>query len=336
MKDIFLIMNPGAHSGLSKRSFKKILQLFDENGRKADYCFTSNLHDARDRSREANLQGYKIIVAVGGDGTINAVINGFFNRNGYRISLARFGVIYTGTSPDFNKSYGIPVNISDAVNTILHGNVRSIPVGKISFGTPLSSSRGSENSYSGESHYFVCCANIGLGAHLARKANSGIRKWLGDFCGTLLLLIILLFKFKSFTLNLKENNQEYVTNKMVNLSVGITPFIASGIRVALPSPASGDEFYLLTTKNMTTNHIIPLIYKVYSGKPFQNSSYLQIKFTREVTLSSGTPIEVEADGDPVGFLPCHITLIPGSLELMVPQVQTNPPKEITIEKYPKN
>ena len=70
---------------------------------------------------------------MGGDGTINSVLNGFFDDKGNRISDSRMGVIYTGTSPDFCKSYNIPLNLDETVDTLVAQKCRKIKVGKVTF-----------------------------------------------------------------------------------------------------------------------------------------------------------------------------------------------------------
>lgn len=316
MKDIFLIMNPCSHSGRSRQTFDQIIGLITQSGVDFEYHITLDLEHASLLSRNANLEGFKIIVAVGGDGTINAVVNGFYANNGNRLSDARFGVIYTGTSPDFNKSYNIPVDIEGAIAIILKGKTIAIPVGMISF-KPPDMPDGNGNSYSSSVRYFVCCANIGLGAMLARQANSGIRRKLGDFLGTLLSLIGLLVSFKSFPLICSENGKVIRLSKLINLSVGITPYIASGIRVPVQSNKNGKDFYKLTVQNLNLFRIFPLLRKVYTGKPFKNEDYLSLDYSSQVNLVSTQKVEVEADGDPVGFLPSRISFAGNDLLLIV-------------------
>lgn len=310
MKDFFLIINPGAHSGQSRKTHEKIIRLMEDRHVDFDYHFTKDMDHAILLSRNANLDGYKTIVAVGGDGTINAVVNGFFDHEGERISDANFGVIYTGTSPDFNRSYGIPVAVDQSFDFILKQKTRRIPVGMISFQTAA-------DAESPEVRYFVCCANIGLGAALARRANGGIRRKLGDFWGTFLSLIGLLVYFKTFSANWIENEQETSFNKLTNISIGITPYIASGLMVPLNFPSDKKEFYRLTVRNLNLFRIAPLLKKVYSGKPFKNTEYLSLESTAQIKLSSSSLVEVEADGDPVGQLPCHIRFA-DDLLLIVP------------------
>jgi diacylglycerol kinase family enzyme len=282
-----------------------------KSGATFDFRHTISLDDARILSRQASLGGYKTVVAVGGDGTINAVVNGLFTPDGHRLSEAKFGVIYTGTSPDFNRTYNIPVQIDEAVGTILNGKDLMIPVGRIAFGLP--------NSVAERVRYFVCCANIGLGALLARQANSGIRRKLGDFCGTLLSLIGLLIRFKTFPVICTENGSEVRLEKLTNLSVGITPYIASGIRVPVQFTDREQEFYRMIVHHLNLFRLIPLLRKVYRGKPFENGNYLSLDYSKQVQLSSTVPVEVEADGDPVGFLPCGISFAPYNLPLIVPK-----------------
>jgi diacylglycerol kinase family enzyme len=316
MKDIFLIMNPGSHSGRSQQTFDKIIQLLTIKNIDFERHITRDLDHARLLSKNANLEGFKSIVAVGGDGTINAVVNGFYSSDGHRLSDAKFGVIYTGTSPDFNKSYNIPIEPEEAVAILLKGKILEIPVGMISF----ESAEWPEDHNKLDSspvRYFVCCANIGLGAMLARKANSGIRRKLGDFFGTLLSLIGLLVRFKSFPTLCHENGNDIQLKKLTNLSIGITPYIASGIRIPEQFVKNGKEFYRLTVQNLNLLRIVPLLRKVYSGKPFANSNYLSLSYTRQIQMTSTESVEIEADGDPVGFLPCSIRFATNDLHLLV-------------------
>lgn len=317
MKDIFLIMNPGSHSGRSRQTFDRIIGLITQSGVDFEYHFTLDMDHATLLSRNANQNGYKTIVAVGGDGTINAVANGFYTNDGHRLSDAKFGVIYTGTSPDFNRSYHIPADIDQAVDTILRGKNMTVPVGMISFETPDNPGIIDDRD-SSSVRYFVCCANIGLGALLARQANSGIRRKLGDFWGTLLSLIGLLTRFKTFPVICNENGCEVRLEKLTNLSIGLTPYIASGIRVPVQFADREREFYRMTVHHLNLFRIVPLLRKVYSGKPFENSDYLSLDYSEQIQLSSPKQVEVEADGDPVGLLPCRISFAVDHLPLIVP------------------
>ena len=90
----FLIINPRSRNERSRKTFRKILEEFRKTGMDFDYVFISSYEAIRAESEYANRKGYYAIIAVGGDGTINAAINGFYDENGNRISTPRFGVLY--------------------------------------------------------------------------------------------------------------------------------------------------------------------------------------------------------------------------------------------------
>ena len=272
----FLIMNPGSKGGKSEKRFNLIHKLFE--GYDYSYAVTKTLDDAYFLSKKANADGFNAIIAVGGDGTINRVLNGFYNNQGKRTSAANFGVIYTGTSPDFCKTYNIPINTEKAVKTILNGKMREIDIGKIEFTDGV--------------RYFACCANIGLGASLANNANSGIRKTFGDTMGTFFALIKTLTQYKpiDFSVNGKELKHVY------NLSVGKTYYVASGLKITHELAQNDERFYLLPLHGQVVGNI----YKLYTGKPIKN-----IEYASEIEIKGEG--KVEFDGDEGGELPCIIS-----------------------------
>lgn len=313
MKTI-LIINPYSRSGKSAKLSKRIISYLSQKNFSFEVTYLNNFDDAYHLSRKANIESYDNIVAVGGDGTINKVLNGFFDENGNRISNARFGVIYTGTSPDFCKSYNIPTNIIKASDIIINPKTIQIPIGKITY--QITNAESSFYSKS-ETRYFACCANIGLGASLARKANSGIRAWAGDFGGTLISLLGILIKYRGTDYQISKDGIEDVYPNVINLSVGITSNIASGI-IVYKKPGSGDDkLYVLKASNVRFSNVFKLLKLAYSGKEFENKDYLSVDYCKEILIDyNNEHPEVEFDGDPAGFLPCTIELAKDKLSIL--------------------
>jgi len=311
-----LVLNPGSHSGRSRKKFNRIFRLLTSAGIRYDYRITRSLQDAYNISLEMNGKAYDAILAVGGDGTINAVINGFFDSEGRRRSNTKFGVIYTGTSPDFCKSYHIPTNLEQAVEQIITGKTIKIPIGKITLSSHSSEKEGGSGGLNGV-RYFACCANIGLGAALARRANSGIRKGLGDFAGTFVSLIATLIFYKANSFIRVVDGKTEKIERMFNTSVGLTRFIASGIKIHHVPEKHPGMFYCMTVKKLKPGNIFPLLKKVYSGKPFRNSSYLSIVYCSKIEFyKNDLNPELEFDGDPAGYLPCKIEMANDALDLL--------------------
>ncbi|MDD3626758.1 MAG: diacylglycerol kinase family protein [bacterium] len=317
----YFIMNPGSRGGSSRRKFKKIFEILEEERIDYQYTITTSLPEIYSISRRANEEGYNIITAVGGDGTINEVISGFFKEDGTRISKAKLCVIYTGTSPDFCKSYGIPYkNIEKAMNSLLENKSREIEIGKITFTKEridLKSGDPVDNLTSPAVRYFACCANIGFGAVLAEYSNSGIRKYLGDFLGTFFSMLRSLISYRSGRYLLKVDGIAQEVYNIHNISIGKTFYIASGIKVRNDLKEMKKHFYILTISNLTFFRIPKIIYGIYSGKQIRNSKIFNLSYGDKVEIAF-SPVNsgIEFDGDPHGYLPCRIEPASDNIEII--------------------
>lgn len=304
----FLIINPGSKHN---RGAKFIPELFAElNKRKIDfeYRLTKSLEDAYHFSKKANENGAEVIVAIGGDGTINKVTNGFFDDIGKRISNAKLGVIHTGTSPDFCKSYGIPTKSSLALETLLKGHTKEISVARVEFHTKNGQSK---------IGYFTCCASFGLGSQVARNSNLGIRKYLGDTMGTFFSILISLCGYKPSALKMFCDGKEELIEQNFNTFIGKTTFVASGMKVSHQLLHDDKRLYILSLKMINLRNIVPALRAIYSGKAISNQDYLSFSYARTIEILRGhTNNEIEFDGDPQGFLPCRISIAKDNLELI--------------------
>ena len=300
----FLILNPGSRSGNSKKNFKIIVDTFNKAKVDFEYKITNELEDAYYFSKEANLRNvYETIVAVGGDGTINKVLNGFYDENGLRVSKSKFAVIYTGTSPDFCKSYNIPISIWEAMQAILMNETKKIEIGKISY---INSNIDNKKSFVfNKVRYFACCTNIGIGASIARFSNK-YRKYTGDFVGTFLSMIVSLMNFESGSYKVIFDEYEKEFKNVVNISIGKTKYIASGIKVKNNIEFGSKKFYCMVVKNLNLLNFVKLIKQIYTGK-IKNSEYLEFYYLNKVYIERIDKCgEIEFDGDPAGYIPCII------------------------------
>ena len=237
-----IIFNPGSKGGKSARRRGVIERLLKARGISYDWKTTTCLQDAYNYSAWANGKGYGCIVAIGGDGTISQVLSGFYDQHGKRMSKASLGIIYTGTSPDFCKSYGIPVKLDEAVDALAEGKSKAIAVGRISF----ASHEGVEDM---KTMYFGCCANIGLGPAVAAYANSGIRRYMGDVAGTFAALLKAVAYYRPHELKLTIDGQTVKFTDVINISIGKTRYIASGIKVNSDIKTGDERFYVMAVHN---------------------------------------------------------------------------------------
>lgn len=295
-----LILNPGSRSGRGR----KLWPLLEASLRAAGAQFRlAPTAEPADAFRLAAGAGPgEVPVAVGGDGTINGVLDGLLQsgRPG-----ARLGVVYAGTSPDFCRFNGVPTEPGAAVRALLAG--KSAPRDAVRI-------RYHDQSGGRRTAHFACSCNIGLGAAVARRANSS-RRWLGDACGTGLAVLRALAEKKPADMRLEIDGEAVALPAVDNLTVAKNPLIASGLRLDLPLSPGDGALCALAVHGKTRAGLLGLVPGFYSGKAAADPSVF-LRRCRALKVSADRPVEVEFDGDPRGLLPAEIEILPGAYELI--------------------
>lgn len=282
MKRFLVLANPSSHGGRSGRILPLLRELLSEG----EFVVLKNIEEASRLAREAS--GYEAVVACGGDGTVNAVARGVLAN---RDNALKFGVLYTGTSPDFCREHGIPTVAEEAVAVLRAGEVREIPV----------------LTANGDS--FFCSMNLGMGAMVAATANR-LRPLLGDALGTLWSVLREVVRGRRY--DIKVNGKEI--RSVAHALVTRMPRIAGGLKVALP-PLADDEYALWFARDVSRFGCLRIVWNLYRGNPCGELRVLRGK----TTFASVNHVALEYDGDPHGALPVAVGFAPRRLRLLVPR-----------------
>ncbi len=282
MKRFLVLANPSSHGGRSGRILSLLRELLSEG----EFVVLKNIEEASRLAREAT--GYEAVVACGGDGTVNAVARGVLAN---RDNALKFGVLYTGTSPDFCREHGIPTDAEEAVAVLRAGVVREIPV----------------LTANGDS--FFCSMNLGMGAMVAATANR-LRPLLGDALGTLWPVLREVLHGRRYDVQV---NGEKICN-VAHAFVTRMPRIAGGLKVALP-PLADDEYALWFARDVSRFGCLRIVWNLYRGNPCGELRVLRGK----TTFASVNHVALEYDGDPHGALPVAVGFAPRRLRLLVPK-----------------
>ena len=282
MKRFLVLANPSSHGGRSGRILSLLRELLSEG----EFVVLKNIEEASRLAREAT--GYEAVVACGGDGTVNAVARGVLAN---RDNALKFGVLYTGTSPDFCREHGIPTDAEEAVAVLRAGEVREIPV----------------LTANGDS--FFCSMNLGMGAMVAATANR-LRPLLGDALGTLWPVLREVLHGRRYDVQV---NGEKICN-VAHAFVTRMPRIAGGLKVALP-PLADDEYALWFARDVLRFGCLRIVWNLYRGNPCGELRVLRGK----TTFASVNHVALEYDGDPHGALPVAVGFAPRRLRLLVPK-----------------
>ena len=130
MADQLLIVNPIAGRGAGERVIPRIVRLLREHGLSFDLVRTERPWHAAELARQAVVSGYRTVVAVGGDGTSNEVLNGLMAAREAGEGEAAMGVLCVGTGNDFAYGMGIPLDLEEGCAVLARGQTRRVDVGR--------------------------------------------------------------------------------------------------------------------------------------------------------------------------------------------------------------
>lgn len=296
MTNVLLIMNPKSRGGRGKRLWPSIFAELEKRGIAWRVWEWTTVEQTIETVRQA--QDVDAVLAVGGDGTINTVINGTLHNENPAL---RFGVLYAGTSPDFCRFHGLPTEIPAAVEALVGGKTRAVDVLELT-------RPGAEGAVS---EFVGCSCNLGMGADVAATANR-LRPCLGDTLGTFCALVRSLMRNKKYSYTI---NGEQIVN-CNHLLVSKMPYIASGIKINADLREDDGRYALCFLQNLTRLGWLGLIPRIYRGDSVGTVRILSESLT--ILSATGAPIPVEYDGDPHGTLPIQIAIRPKRLQLIVP------------------
>ena len=281
---LLLLMNPSSRGGLGKQLWNRLFSAIEKNGLIYQKHILSNIEEAYELAKSAT--GFDGVAAVGGDGTVNAVAAGVLENPDPDL---KFGVLYTGTSPDFCRFHRIPTEPEEAVNILCGNFSRKIPV-LVANGKP-----------------FFCSCNPGMGAEVAAGANR-MRPFFGDGIGTFLALLKALLRNRKW--NFKLNRERDLAN-CNHLLFTRMPYIAGGIKIDLPD-LKDDEFVVWYLQDISRRKWLSILPGLYRGDV---QGHLEI-LKESVRLECPEECPVEFDGDPHGSLPLEISFSSRKLNLI--------------------
>ncbi len=295
-----LVMNPGSKSGRGQRLWA-LWKAGLENARvRFDSCVTERPGDAIRITRESC--DVDTVVAVGGDGTINEVLDGIIQSGNPHLKM---GVLYSGTSPDFCRFHGIPTDPMAALRRLVEGRTVKVDAAQIEY---------SDRSGRRQIAHFACGCNIGMGAAIARSANRW-RRYLGDAFGTAMAVIRAIVFSAPVDLDVEVDGVRQSLPRVNNLSILKNPYIASGLRINLDIKPDDGRMVLASVNNRSRIGLCTLMPGFYSGKAARANGVL-LKHCQEVNIRSAGIQEIEFDGDPRGYLPAVVRVLPAALNLV--------------------
>ena len=257
--------------------------------------------------REALAAGEELIVAVGGDGTVNEVCNGFCDAAGAPIpTAARLGIVERGTGCDFIRTYGLPKRTRDAVAVIAEGRTRRIDLGRTRFAVP-----------SGEEvRVFANIASCGMTGDVAERSNRTTKR----FGGTASFLYATAAAFVGwhnveFRVVLDGDRERTLVANNVVCANG--RYFGGGIKIAPHAEPDDGLLDVVIIGDVGKLDLVANLHRMYGGTLYKHPKVEMLR-AATVTCEPVHPLPVEIDGEQPGTTPITFEIVPSALDLVVP------------------
>lgn len=293
--DAKLIYNPGAgdHVDVTAR-LDQIVRTLKAHKITVDVALAHPKAEATPiANRAVQKEGYRLVIAVGGDGTVEAVAKGLIGTK------ARLGIIPDGTANNMAKSLGIPVDFDGAARLIAEGYERKIDVGRLKV-------KGKQKKY-----YFLEAAGIGLTGTLFPKGKDLDKgKWqeIGDVIGTFI-------NYTTPKVTLIMDDESHIEEKTMLVTVANGPVFGMTFLVAPDASMEDGYLNICTYPNFSKAELVAYFAAVAKGGQ-GNDQRIQRYRAKKVKIKSKPKLEAVADAEPVGKGNFTIRVVPGALHVI--------------------
>lgn len=278
MKRARIIYNPTSGRELFKRHLPEVLEKLEKAGYETSCHATTGAGDATNAAQIAVERKYDLVIAAGGDGTINEVVNGLAEQE-YRPTL---GIIPVGTTNDFARAIGVPRNIDGACDVIVEGNSVPIDIGRIN------------------DKYFVNIAGGGRLTELTYEVPSKLKTMLGQLA-YYLKGMEMLPSIRPTEVSIEYDGKLFEGEIMLFL-VSLTNSVGGFEKLAPDSSLNDGLFDLLILKKANLADFIKVATLAIRGEHINDPHVLYTKANR-VKVNPTEKMQINLDGEYGGLLP---------------------------------
>jgi YegS/Rv2252/BmrU family lipid kinase len=298
---VFLV-NPAAANGSTGRRWPEFAHQAAGAGLEGDALLSERRGHLGELAREAAQRGAELLVVVGGDGSINEVVNGLVGLP----EPPPLALIPRGTGGDFVRSFGIPDDVRAAARIALEGDTISIDVGRVGF-----------RAWDGHdvTSHFVNVASSGMSGAIAQRANN-TSKALGAKASYLWATFAVFAGWSAVETRLTVDDESR-SGPMFDVVVANGRFFGGGMKMCPEADAQDGLLDVVTIGDVTKRDLVMTMPKIYRGThlPHRRAEALR---GRVITVETDEPVPVQLDGEQPGTTPARFEVLPGALRLKVP------------------
>ncbi len=305
-----IILNPYANHSKAESKSRSIMSAFDEAD--IDYEIVNPRFRGDAQRLAASATGYDAVIAAGGDGTVNEVVNGLLTTAGAGPTMP-LGILPLGTGNDFSDMTGIPRDLKAAARVIADGNVRQIDAGTVSY----SKQNGSDSGpHVWQSRYFDNSCGVAMEPAVAyevermTRISGNIRYVLGVIRGFL--------KLKAWHMEVHWDGGCFEAPTYL-LSVSNSPRTGGVFNIAPNASLDDGLLDVVFAPEMPKIEVLSILPRLLKGSHINHPMITTVRTTRLwVRSQPGTPMHVDGELVTDSAKILNYQVLPGKISLLSP------------------
>ncbi len=303
---IRFVVNPMAAAGRIQKQWGKIESLIKQKfGEGFEIVFTKKPMHAVELARDGIRNGCDRIIAVGGDGTLNEVINGFFENNQIIKKDVALGTLEIGTGADFIRNLNFPASLEDRIEYLSQASPVKIDIGLAEF-----------VSFDGKpgKRFFLNILDFGIGGAVVDCVNRS-SKMLGGKISFLIGIVKTLISYNNKVIDYTLDNGEWQTQRLNNFIVANGKYFGGGLKAAPDALINDGLFDIIFIGDINRPEAIQNLPRLRKGTHVK-SSKVTVTHASSVEAKSDETVYIDMDGELVGILPIKVKILPQILPVL--------------------
>ena len=298
---VFLV-NPASANGSTRRRWPELAHRAAALGLEGDVLFSERPGHLAELARGSALGGARLLVVVGGDGSVHEVANGLAGVD----EPPDVAIVPRGTGWDFVRTFGIPRDIEEATAVALDGETREVDLGVVTY-------RAWDGSEARA--VFANVASAGMSGAIAQRANTASKAF-GGKASYLWATFAVFVRWSATHVRLTVDD-EHREGRLFDVVVANGRYFGGGMQICPEAEPDDGLLDVLTIGDVTKRDLVLTMPKIYRGThlPHPKAELLR---GRTVLVDADEPLPLELDGEQPGTTPARFEVHAQALRLRVP------------------
>jgi YegS/Rv2252/BmrU family lipid kinase len=299
------IVNPVSGGNKNEKQSAIIISHLQQKGINPEIKTTHEKGSAIQLTKEGIENGHQNIIVIGGDGTLNEVINGVMLQQAMPSSAISIAMFSLGTGNDFIRTFGISKNHIKTTEMLLQGNTKTIDVGWVQY----------QNNNKTASRYFINVLGMAFDGAVTESANS-TKGAIGKLT-YLKSVVATLFKYEPTTMRVLVDDKEVANETLFCLNIGNCKYSGGGMRMVPDALPDDGLFDITLMRPLPTLTALGNLHRLFNGTIYKLKEATHLR-GKKLTVYSNPPICAEAEGEFLGWSTFEVAIIPKAIKIMVP------------------